>query len=222
MSENKECISTTRRSLIASAITGLAGLIVGVIVGSQALPRRIAETVTEVKTVTSMITTTVTETITHSFTETSTPTQTITPSIPEELKEKFQELLPGSSIFIPVTKNDEIVYYKALSTDGSLLGYVFETKAYGPTDILIVYGAIDPLLKVIAIDVDKAPEATYLFNPDIATPEFEDQFKGLGVDDLALKPEGKIDAVTGATLSSGAVAEVVKAKIELISEIEQK
>jgi len=217
----EEDVKTTRRNFIVGTIGGLVGLILGVAIGSQASPRKIVKTATETRIVTSVSTITVTETITQSATATVTsiPTQTATPSIPEELKQKFQALLPNASKFYPVMKNDEVLYYRAYSSDYKLLGYAFETKVYAPTDRFLVYVAVDPSFKIVAIDVEQAPDSMTMMNPRILTSDFENQFIGLSANDLALSPEGKIDAVTGATISSGAIVDAVK---KVIIEIMQR
>lgn len=208
----EEDVKTTRRNFIVGTIGGLVGLILGVAIGSQASPRKIVETATETRTVTSVSTITVTETVTQSATATVTsiPTQTAIPSIPEELRQKFQALLPNASKFYPIMKNDEVLYYRAYSSDNKLVGYAFETKAYAPTDRFLVYVAVDPSFKIVAIDVEQAPDSMTMMNPRILTSDFENQFIGLSANDLALSPEGKIDAVTGATISSGAIVDAVK------------
>ncbi|GAJ22330.1 unnamed protein product, partial [marine sediment metagenome] len=50
-----------------------------------------------------------------------------------------------------------------------------------------------------------------------------DQFKGLSASDIALKVDGgKIDAVTGATISSRAVVNAIKKKmVEIIDSLEK-
>jgi Na+-translocating ferredoxin:NAD+ oxidoreductase RnfG subunit len=90
------------------------------------------------------------------------------------------------------------------------VGYAFETKVYAPTDRFLVYVAVDPSFKIVAIDVEQAPDSMTMMNPRILTSDFENQFIGLSANDLALSPEGKIDAVTGATISSGAIVDAVK------------
>jgi hypothetical protein len=190
----EEDVKTTRRNFIVGTIGGLVGLILGVAIGSQASPRKIVETATETRTVTSVSTITVTETVTQSATATVTsiPTQTATSSIPEELKQKFQALLPNASKFYPVMKNDEVLYYRAYSSDDKLVGYAFETKVYAPTDRFLVYVAVDPSFKIVAIDVEQAPDSMTMMNPRILTSDFENQFIGLSANDLALSPEADL------------------------------
>lgn len=135
--------------------------------------------------------------------------------IPEELKKKFQSLLPGVVSFEQVTIDDKD-FYKGFDSKGELIGYLFQANAQGPTDKLLITAAVSPDYKIIAIDVEPAPGSDHLFNPDIATSKFEDQFKGLSIGDLDLKPQGKVDAVTMATYSSKAVVDVVKSYLEAI------
>lgn len=134
--------------------------------------------------------------------------------LPEELRKKFESTLPGARSFEEIVKGDKVIY-KGYDDKGNLIGYVFQAQALGPSDRLLVTVAVSLDYKVIAIDVEPVP-GSHLFVPDIATPKFEDQFKGLGIDDLFLKPEGKIDAVTMATYSSRAVVEAVRSYIEVL------
>jgi electron transport complex protein RnfG len=76
-------------------------------------------------------------------------------------------------------------------------------------------GIVDLAYKVVAIDVERIP-GTEVLNPLIEEPEFENEFVGLSVEELYLSPEGKVDAVTGATISSDAVTDTVREKIEEI------
>lgn len=136
-------------------------------------------------------------------------------TIPPELKEKFLRLLPQAAEFKAVVKDEKVIYYEAYDKAGLLIGYAFVTKAYGPTDRLEVVGIVDLDYKVAAIDVERIP-GTEVFNPLIEEPEFENEFVGLSVEELYLSPEGKVDAVTGATISSDAVTDAVRKKVEEI------
>ena len=48
---------------------------------------------------------------------------------------------------------------------------------------------------------------------EIAEPEFEGQYIGLTVEEIDLSPDGKIDAVTDATLSSTWLTDVIREKV---------
>ncbi|MCD6510999.1 MAG: FMN-binding protein [Thaumarchaeota archaeon] len=140
-------------------------------------------------------------------------------TIPPELKKKFLKLLPEAAEFKPVVKDGEVIYYEAYDKTGSLIAYAFAKKAYGPSERLEVVGIINLDYKVVAIDVEPLPQNPHLLNPKIIGPEFEDQFVGLSVKELYLSPKGKIDAASGATLSSEAVTNAVRETIEeIISE----
>lgn len=161
-----------------------------------------------------------TETTPITTTTSTTPVTTTTETTPidPKLKEKFIELLPKACSFKPVSKDGEIVYYEAYDERGALIGYTFIAEAAAPTDKLLVTGAIDLDYKVIAVDVEAT--STTVWKKEICESEFEEQFVGRGVDDLSLTKEGgKIDGVTGATMSSKAVIEAIKEKIMEIENI---
>lgn len=136
--------------------------------------------------------------------------------LPEELKRKFESLLPGAVSFESVSI-DDLVYYRAFDKTNNLLGFVFMTEVTSLTDRLVVSAAISPDLKISAVDVEAAPDYPQLWKPEIATPKFEGQFIGLTANDLALKPAGKVDAVSGATISSDVVVKAIRKYIEAIS-----
>jgi len=58
----------------------------------------------------------------------------------------------------------------------------------------------------------------------ITESSFRDQFAGLNIDDVALKRDGgQIDAVTGATISSRAVVDAVRAAVmEKVKSLEER
>lgn len=115
--------------------------------------------------------------------------------------------------------NDNKDYYEILSS-GDIKGYAFTTigKGYGG-DISIIVG-VDLDYSIKAINVISNSETPGL-GTRVAESFFTDQFKGLKVSDVNLnKDGGKIDAITGATISSKAVVNAVRdelqAKIEII------
>lgn len=217
--QEEKAPGVTRRGLLLAGLGCIVGLVVGGAVGSRAFPKIVEKvvttTATETLTKTLRETVTVTETVTVGVSPTPSPTTSFV-QLPEELKNTFKGLLSGAELFEAIHVEDEVAMYKAYSTDAKPIGYVFKVKVYAPTDRLIVYGAISLDYKVMAIDVVQAPDAMHVYNPKILTPEFEDQFKGLTLEDLALKPVGKVTAVTGATLSSRAVTEGIKDIIETL------
>jgi len=128
--------------------------------------------------------------------------------------QKFKKLLPEAAQFKAVVKDEETVYYEAYDAEGLLIGYAFIADRYAFTDRLEIVGIVDLDYKVDAIDVERYPE--FYGNPGIIEPEFEEQFIGLSVEEIYLSPDGEIDAVSGATISSTAVTNAVREKIEEI------
>jgi uncharacterized protein with FMN-binding domain len=53
---------------------------------------------------------------------------------------------------------------------------------------------------------------------EVTEPGFEKQFIGLMVDEVNLSPDGKIDAITDATLSSTWITDGIRQKVEEIVE----
>ena len=53
---------------------------------------------------------------------------------------------------------------------------------------------------------------------DVTEPDFEKQFIGLMVEEVNLSPDGKIDAITDATLSSTWITDGIRQKVQEIIE----
>jgi len=95
-----------------------------------------------------------------------------------------------------------------------LIGYGFHERVYAPTDRLTVTGIIDLDYKVRMIDVEKLKPDIHVLNDKILDPDFENQFIGLTIEEMRLSPEGKIDAVSGATISSTLIVETIRKILE--------
>ncbi|MEM1583263.1 MAG: cytochrome b/b6 domain-containing protein [Nitrososphaerota archaeon] len=136
------------------------------------------------------------------------------PPIEKELADKFKELFPTAYDFVPVVKDGKIVYYEIYDAEGMLIGYGFHERVYAPTDRLTVTGIIDLDYKVRMIDVEKLKPDIHVLNDKILDPDFENQFIGLTIEEMRLSPEGKIDAVSGATISSTLIVETIRKILE--------
>lgn len=136
------------------------------------------------------------------------------PPIQKEIAEKFKELFPIAYDFAPVMKDGKIVYYEIYDIEGMLVGYGFYERVYAPTDKLIVTGIIDLDYRIKKIDVEKLRPDVHILNDKILEPSFEDQFIGLTIEEVKLSPEGKIDAVTGATISSSLIVKTIRKVLE--------
>ncbi len=133
--------------------------------------------------------------------------------IPPSATPVFSQVMAGATQFKPVVgEGNEIVYYEAYNEGGKLIGYTFVAEKEGFKGPIEIVGGVDLNYKVTAIMVIKHTETPGL-GAKIATPGFQGQFSGVSVEELNLSPEGKIDAVTGATISSQAVVDAIREKV---------
>lgn len=151
-----------------------------------------------------------THTITVDDVSSSVEVAEVAPPIAPELAEKFKKLLPEAHDFVPIIKEGKIAYYEIYDATGNLIAYGFYTRAYAPTDRLQIVGIVDLGYKIKSIDIDRIEPGTRLHNEMIIESSFEERFIGLTVDEVGLSPEGKVDAVSGATISSTAVVDAIK------------
>ncbi len=137
-------------------------------------------------------------------------TDSITKDKIEEQKEQqiqsmLKEMFPSMSEY---TFEDDIY---TIYADGAGAGYAFLAvgKGYGG-DIDILVGLEDETT-IKGITIISQSETPGL-GSRIDESSFASNFAGLNVDDVALtKDGGKIDGITGATISSGAVVDAVRA-----------
>ena len=113
--------------------------------------------------------------------------------------------------------------YKVLDNKGSLLGYAFTAEGNGyQGTIQLLVGVDSKLQKMTGIEVLESQETPGL-GAEIAVSNFKDQFKGLPLSHKIeyvknQKPtkDYEIEAITGATISSRAVVNILNDKIEKI------
>ncbi len=136
-------------------------------------------------------------------------------------KKALQSVISGADSFLTLTNSGE-VYYQALDTDKKTVGYVFKEGAIG-------YGG--PIWTLIGI-TNGAVENIFILSADAETPglgykcmskTWQQKFSGLIPDKV---PAGKADfepaglsAITGATLTSMAVADNIKLAFKLYQTI---
>ena len=141
---------------------------------------------------------------------------------------RFTRLLPEISRIKPVASDGETIYWEAYDKSGSLIGYAFaadvpeaaaDIEETEEMDKYQVLGLVDPKeYKIIALDISIHPEGPEEpWAESITEPEFERQYIGLTVEEIDLSPEGKIDAITEATLSSTWVTDAIREKIKEIA-----
>jgi hypothetical protein len=141
--------------------------------------------------------------------------------------EDFKRLLPQIAQMRQLVGDGEIVCWEAYDESGELIGYAFakdipEAVADIPgaedMDKYQVFGIIDPKeYKIINLDIAIHPEMVKEpWTMDVAEPGFEKQFIGLMVEEVNLSPDGKIDAITDATLSSTWITDGIREKVKEI------
>lgn len=118
----------------------------------------------------------------------------------------WEDFFPAGMTARPVTglrEGEEA--YEVLGKKGRLLGWFFRTDRVDPE----VKGLVDQIAVLVAVSKDRRIIGVRLLEHGEApaymerlTEEFYDQFRGLPVDD----DRDAVDAVTGATVSSSAVA----------------
>lgn len=139
-------------------------------------------------------------------------TDTITKESIEYQKEQqilsmLKEIFPNMSEY---TFEDDIY---TISSDGAKIGYAFLAvgKGYGG-DIDILVG-LENETTVKGVTIISHTETPGL-GEKITEPAFTDRFAGLNIADIALRQEGgKIDAITGSTISSKAVIDAVRTMV---------
>jgi len=126
------------------------------------------------------------------------------------------------SIFPDLTEFEESGEIFIVYEGDNIAGYTFIAAGSGyggPIDILV---GMNPDYTLRDIEVLSHTETPGLGNKIIEEP-FTEQFVGLRVDEIVLSRDGgKIDAITGATISSRAVTEAIQDRmievIEILSE----
>lgn len=144
-------------------------------------------------------------------------------------QQALSDLMPNASSFDPVygdiiideEGNKEVLYYRALDNSSNLVGFAFFKKQVGSQSTIEVAGGITSDYTMTGIQIMSHAETPGL-GAKIVTPEFKDQFKGVAKDDLRLsKKGGKIDTITGASISSQAVIDAMTSKINEIQKAEK-
>lgn len=122
----------------------------------------------------------------------------------QQIQSMLGEMFPNMSNY---TFEDDIYTVYA---DGAKVGYAFLAlgKGYGGDISILVGLENETIIKGISIISQKETPG---LGVRISENSFMDKFVGLSIDDIALRREGgQIDAITGATISSGAVVDAVR------------
>lgn len=121
-----------------------------------------------------------------------------------DLNRKLTQVFTKATEFRPATE------YFVVYQGKDLVGYVGVAESPGYSSIIKVIVGMDLNKKITGIRILEYAETAGL-GTKVADPDFYNQFAGLTSTDMNLKKYGgKIDAITGATVSSKAVIEGVK------------
>ena len=138
--------------------------------------------------------------------------------------ERFKRLLPEIARIEPMGDTDGVNFWEAYDESDSLIGYAFDAVVpevvpdipdMEEMDKYQVVGLVDPKeYKIIKIDISLHPEGPEEpWTMEITEPEFEKQYIGLTMEEIDLSPDGKIDAITDATLSSTWITDAIREKV---------
>jgi electron transport complex protein RnfG len=134
----------------------------------------------------------------------------------EEIENTLRSIFPEMSEY---ELEDEVyIIYE----DGEKAGYAFKASGSGYGGNIEILVGLDSGFEIKGVSILSQTETPGVGNK-ITESSFTDQFKGLSASDIALKSEGgKIDAITGATISSRAVVNAVKEKmVEILDTLEK-
>ncbi|MDA8169928.1 MAG: RnfABCDGE type electron transport complex subunit G [Nitrospiraceae bacterium] len=109
-------------------------------------------------------------------------------------------------------------YYVAKDKDGKVLGYIASSYSKGYSSIINLLVAVGTDMKIKAINILHQEETPGL-GDDIGKQYFQDRFKGKALDQLEvvkLPDPNKIEAVSGATISSRAATKGVRTGVEFL------
>lgn len=139
--------------------------------------------------------------------------------------------MPEVARIEPLAGSEGLDFWKAYDAAGDLLGYAFAAKVpetipdipgMDEMDRYFVNGMVDPKdHTIINIEIVLDPEGPEdPWTMEILEPAFSRQYGGLTVEEIDLSPDGKIDAITDATLSSTWVTNAIRDKVsEILTKI---
>jgi hypothetical protein len=105
--------------------------------------------------------------------------------------------------------NPRPTMWAGVSGSGKEVLRAVSSSAFGYRGEIVLFAVLDPSGRCLGVNIvreDESPD----YMVGVRGDEFLSQFVGKGEDDIALAPEGPIDAVSGATKSSTAVVKAVR------------
>ena len=125
-----------------------------------------------------------------------------------EEESSLKEVMPEAAYFELVKSGEDIIYYKAHDKDGKFIGVAFKATGKGYSSTLESMVGMTKEGIITAIKILNQNETPGL-GAGIIEPPFTGQFSRKNIQDL-----DKVQAITGATISSKAVIDSVKKKAQ--------
>jgi electron transport complex protein RnfG len=125
----------------------------------------------------------------------------------------LKDVLAAAENFEPVKSEKGIVYYKAYNKDNKFIGVAFKTQSKGYSSIIEAMVGMTKDGTITAIKILKQNETAGV-GARVVEPSFTGQFSNKNVQNL-----NEVQAITGATVSSGAVIDAVTQKAKEIKEL---
>ncbi len=123
-----------------------------------------------------------------------------------EEENSLKEVIPEATRFEPLKSGENILYYKAFGSDGTLVGAAFKATKKGYSSVVETMVGMKKDGTITAIKVLSQNETPGL-GARVAESSFTGQFKNKNSANL-----NEVQAVSGATISSRAVIEAVTQK----------
>ncbi|MFH1846128.1 MAG: FMN-binding protein [Candidatus Omnitrophota bacterium] len=148
-------------------------------------------------------------------------------NINKEMDKAIKSIFPGTDKTEKIEGQQDV--FKVRDKKGILLGYAFVAEGNGYQGIIkIIVGVDEKIIKTKGMEVLESQETPGL-GAEIANGKFKDQFKGLSIvqaieyvkNQNPQKPY-EIEAITGATISSRAVVNIINKKLAEIREALRK
>ena len=125
----------------------------------------------------------------------------------------LKEVMPKAAKFSEVRAGQDILYYRALDSQDSLMGFVFKASGKGYSSVIETLAGVFLDGKISAIKVISLNETSGL-GMRVAEGSFTNQFKNQDTLNLS-----GIQAIAGATISSRAVIDSITKKARELQEL---
>jgi len=131
----------------------------------------------------------------------------------EDIRKMAASVLPGAKFELPQADTGEMPdRFEGLGPDGKPMGVVYVSKARGYGGIIDVVVGLDKTGRITGVEIGEQRETPGL-GSKVTEPDFLKQFRESNASDFKTG-KFKLDAVTGATISSRAVEKAVRAAAE--------